>query len=338
MDWILSLAVVLSFLVSLVGTTLWIRKCRSSGLLWEDMNKFGKPKNVAASGGIGVILGFLVGILFYIAFRTFLLHATDSVTVPLFALMTVILILALVGLTDDFLGWHHGGLSARVRVLLAIFASIPLVVINAGDSTISLPFFGTVDLGWMYSLILIPVGIAATTTVYNFLAGVDGLESGLGILIIGFLSYVAYVTGSAWLAIVGLCMVASLFAFWLFNKAPARVFPGDVLTYCIGAMIGSMAILGNFERIAFIVFIPFIVEMILKVRGYFAFNNGKFPQSFGIPQKDGSLKMPYKKVYGLTHFAMWTLSKIKAKVYKNDIVYFIYVIQIIFILLAFLML
>jgi len=329
---ILSLAIIVSFVVTLLGLGSWIKKCKQVGLLWEDMNKFGKPKNVAGSGGIVVLIGFLIGVLTYVAFKTFIIGDGDSVSVQIFALLSVVAIAGISGLVDDFLGWHHGGLSAKVRLGLAVMASIPLIVINAGHDSIALPFFGNVNLGLIFPLILIPLAIAATTTVYNFLAGFNGLEAGQGILVVGFLSYVAYVNDSAWLAVIGLCMVVSLFAFWLFNKNPAKVFPGDVLTYSVGALIGTMAILGNFEKIAFIVFIPYIVEMILKVRG------GMKPprkQSFGIPQKDGSLKLPYDKIYGLTHFSIWFLSKFKKKVYENDVVYLIFIIQIIFILIAF---
>jgi UDP-N-acetylglucosamine--dolichyl-phosphate N-acetylglucosaminephosphotransferase len=332
---LLSLAVVISFLVTYFGLRSWIIKCKKVNLVWEDMNKFGKPKNVAGSGGIVVLIGFLLGALVYVAIRTFLTGRLDIVTLNIFSLLTVITIAGITGLVDDFLGWHKGGLSAKVRILLAFIAAIPLIVINAGESTIALPFFGSVNLGLIYPLILIPVGIAATTTVYNFLAGFNGLEAGLGVLVIGFLSYVSFVTGSAWLALVGVCMIVSLLAFWIFNKTPAKVFPGDVLTYSVGALIGTMAILGNFEKVAAIVFIPFIIEMILKVRG------GMKPprkQSFGIPQKDGSLKLPYDRIYGLTHFSIWFLSKFKKKVYENDVVYFIYLIQFIFIIIGLLML
>jgi UDP-N-acetylglucosamine--dolichyl-phosphate N-acetylglucosaminephosphotransferase len=329
---ILSLAIVVSFLVTFLGLASWIKKCKKVGLLWEDMNKFGKPKNVAGSGGIVVLIGFLIGVLTYVAFKTFIIGDGDSVSVQIFALLSVVSIAGISGLVDDFLGWHHGGLSAKVRLGLAVMASIPLIVINAGESSIALPFFGSVNLGLFFPLVLIPVAITATTTVYNFLAGFNGLEAGQGILVIGFLSYVAYINNVAWLSVVGLCMVVSLFAFWLFNKNPAQVFPGDVLTYSVGALIGTMAILGNFERIAFVVFIPYIIEMILKTRG------GMKPprkQSFGIPQKDGSLELPYDKIYGLTHFSIWLLLKFKKKVYENDVTYLIYIIQIIFILIAF---
>ena len=334
MNPLLFIAIVISFVVTFFGLISWIKKCKKIGLLWEDMNKFGKPKNVAGSGGIVVLIGFILGVLFYIAIQTFILGQTNSITIKIFALLSVVAIVGITGLVDDFLGWHHGGLSVGVRLVMALMASIPLIVINAGDSSISLPFLGNIDLGLFYLVVLIPVGIAATTTLYNFLARIDGLEAGQGILVVGFLSYVAYANNAAWLAIIGLCMVASLLAFWFFNKNPARVFPGDVLTYAVGGLIGTMAILGNFEKIAFIVFIPYIIEMVLKLRGGM---NPPRKQSFGIPQKDGSLKMPYEKVYGLTHFSMWFLFKFKEKVYKNDVVYLIYIIQIIFILIGFAM-
>jgi len=173
----------------------------------------------------------------------------------IFALLSVILILGIAGLVDDLLGWKHGGLSMRIRLLLAFSASVPLVVINAGTHLMNVPLFGMVNFGIIYPLVIIPLAIAGVSTTYNFLAGFNGLESGQGILILGFLSFVAYATGSLWLAVVGLCMVAALIGFYIFNKVPAKVFPGDSMTYAIGALIAGMAILGNFEKIALVVFI-----------------------------------------------------------------------------------
>jgi UDP-N-acetylglucosamine--dolichyl-phosphate N-acetylglucosaminephosphotransferase len=297
------------------------------GLLWEDMNKYKHPRNVASSGGIVVVLAFIFGILSYIAIRTFLFG--DGVeSLQIFSLLSVILILGLVGLTDDLLGWQHGGLSARVRIALAVLASIPLIVINAGVHSMNFPFMGSVNLGLLYPLFLIPLGIAGAATTYNFLAGFNGLEAGQGIIILSFLSLVAYLTGSAWLAIVGLCMVAALLGFYFYNKFPAEVFPGDIMTYSIGALIAGMAIVGNFEKIAVFVFIPYIIETGLKLRGKLK------KQSFGKPQKDGNLKLPFKKFYGLTHVSIWILSKFKKKVYEKDVVYLIFGFQILLCLIA----
>ena len=328
MEGILFLSILISTILTLIFLPKWIKKCKQSGLLWEDMNKFRKPKNVAASGGVIVVFAFILGVLFYIAIRTFLIGSVNGTNLEIFALLSVILILALIGLTDDLLGWHHKGLSARFRIFLAAFASIPLVVINAGASVVSLPFVGIVDLGLIFPLVLIPLGIVGATTTYNFLAGFNGLETGQGIIILSFLSFIAYITGSSWLSLIGLIMVGSLVVFYFYNKNPAKVFPGDSLTYVIGALIAGMAILGNFERIAMFVFIPYVIETGLKVRGKLK------KQSFGRPQRDGSLKLPYKNLYGLTHVGIWILSKIKKKVTETDVVNFIFIFQLLICVLA----
>jgi UDP-N-acetylglucosamine--dolichyl-phosphate N-acetylglucosaminephosphotransferase len=324
-------SLIIGFLLTFITMPFWIKKAKKAGLVWEDMNKYGKPKNVASSGGIVVVIAFIIGVLYYVAVRTFVIKDLDSVNLYIFALLSVVLILSIVGLIDDLLGWKNKGLSRRTRILLAFVAAIPLVVINAGTSTMNFPFLGPVNFGLLYPLLLIPIGIAGATTTYNLLAGYNGLEAGQGILILGFLSYVAYISGFAWLALIGLTMVFALLGFWFYNKYPAKVFPGDSLTWTIGALIAGMAILGHFQKIAIFVFIPYIIETGLKLRGKLE------KQSFSKPNKDGSLEMPYKKIYGLEHLAIYILKKIKPskKVYENDVVYLIHGFQIFIIILAF---
>ncbi len=327
MNPLLFFPVFIAFFVTFLVLPSWIKRAKKIGLVWEDMNKY-KKRKVAGSGGITIVLGFILAILFYIALRTFYFNSNEKI-IEIFALLTSILVLAGLGFVDDLLGWRHGGLRKRHRLFLCFFAAIPLMVINAGHSTIVLPFFGLVNLKLVYPLILIPIGIVGATTTFNFLAGYNGLEAGQGILLIGALSLVAYLTGTSWLALIGLCMVFSLLAFWIFNKYPAKVFPGDVLTYPVGGLIAIMAILGNFERIAVFFFIPYIFETFLKLRGKL------IKQSFGKPKKDNSLELAYKKVYSLNHLAILFWKKVKGKAYEKDVVIFVYILQIIIILLGF---
>jgi len=328
---LLILSFVISFFLTYFTLPFWIEKAKRAGLIWEDMNKPGRPKNVAGSGGIVVVIAFIVGVLYYIAIRTFVIKDFDSINLSIFALLSVVLILSIVGIIDDLLGWKQKGLSRRTRLLLAFIAAIPLVVINAGSSIMNFPFLGPVNFGIFYPLLLIPLGIAGATTTYNLLAGYNGLEAGQGILILGFLSYVAYISGYAWLTLIGLTMVFALIGFWFYNKYPAKVFPGDSLTWTIGALIAGMAIIGNFERIAIFIFIPYIIEAGLKLRGKLE------KQSFSKPNKDGSLEMKYKKIYGLEHLAIYVLKKIKPskKVYEKEVVWLIHGFQIFIIILAF---
>lgn len=322
------ISIFLSFVLAYLALPKWIKKCREVGLLWPDMNKVDKKKSVAASGGIIVVISFIVGVLSYIAIKTFIIGANGEVT-QIFAILTVILIVALVGFVDDVLGWTFRGLSIKFRLFLAFMASIPLVVINAGSKVIDIPFFGLIDLGIYYPLLFIPIGIAGATTTYNFLAGFNGLESGQGVIILSFLSFIAYLTGTTWLSVVGLCMVASLIIFYFYNKVPAKVFPGDVLTYAIGALIACMAIVGNFEKIAIFVFIPYIVETFLKLRGNLT------KQSFAKVNEDGSLDIPYGKVYGMTHLSLLIIKKFKNKVYERDVVNLILCFQVVICFIAF---
>ena len=73
MEPILIIPVIAGFFLTLFFTPLWIKKAKHINLLWEDMNKPKHPKNVAGSGGISILMGFCVGVLLYIAIKTFIL-------------------------------------------------------------------------------------------------------------------------------------------------------------------------------------------------------------------------------------------------------------------------
>jgi len=324
MNLILLLPLLLSFCVGLFFIPFWIRKAREIGLLWEDMNKQDHSKNVAGSGGVSVFLAFIIGTMMYIAIKTFYFKSTDNL-IEIFASLSVILIIAFIGIIDDISGWRRGGLSIKSRLILLFFASIPLIVINAGESTIM-----GIEFGIVYPLLLIPLGIVGASATFNFLAGYNGLESSQGIIILTALSGITFLAGEKWLSIITACMVFSLIPFYIFNKCPAKIFPGNILTYCVGAMIATVAILGKVEKIAIFFFIPYILETILKSRGKLK------KQSFAKVNEDGSLDVPYDKFYGLEHIAVYILKKIKPshKVYEMDVVYLINLFQIVIILLG----
>jgi UDP-N-acetylglucosamine--dolichyl-phosphate N-acetylglucosaminephosphotransferase len=318
---------VIGFLVSLFLIPYWIRKAEQIGLVWEDMNKIKKEK-VAGSGGFAVVLGFILCVLAFVAYRVFVLKSNEHL-IEVFALLTVILISTGIGLIDDLLGWQKGGLSKRSRLILLLFAAIPLIVINAGKSQIGIPLLGSLDIGLLYPLIIIPLGIVGATATFNFLAGFNGLEAGQGIIILTSSALVAYLVGNSWLSIIALCMVFPLIAFLIFNFYPAKIFPGDTLTYAVGSLIATLAILGNFEKVALFFFIPYVLEVVLKSRGRL----NKY--SFGKPNKDGSLDLLYPKIYGLTHLSILIFKKLNIKPTEKRVVYLIWAFQILIIVIGF---
>ena len=322
MEKILIATIFLSFFATFVLLPFWIRRAHKEGLVGKDMHKVEK-ENVAEAGGISVLFGFAVGILLYIAINTFYFKNLTNLT-GMFAILSVLFIASIVGVVDDLLGWKKG-LSKWVRILIVLFAAVPLMVINAGESTMM-----GISFGLLYPLIIVPLGIVGATTTFNFLAGYNGLETGQGILVLTGLAVATYLTDSAWLSVVALCMVAALFAFYVFNRYPSKIFPGDILTYSVGALIACIAILGNIEKIAVFFFLPYIVETILKSRGRLK------KESFAKLNSDGSLEQPYDKIYGLEHLAIKILKKIKhsKKAYEWEVVYLINGVQALIILLG----
>jgi UDP-N-acetylglucosamine--dolichyl-phosphate N-acetylglucosaminephosphotransferase len=327
MEPLLLVIIFASFLCTYLILPSWIKKANLNGLIGKDMHKKDKRK-IAEGGGVAVLTGVSLGILSYIALNTFYFNNNEKL-IYIFALLSVLLIASIVGIIDDLFGWKKG-LSKRIRILIILFAAIPLMVINAGNSTMSIPFFGAINFGLLYPLIIIPIGVLGVITTFNFLAGYNGLEASQGIIILSALAIVTYMTGNAWLSVIALFMIASLIAFYIFNKYPAKVFPGDILTYSTGALIASIVILGNIEKIAVFFFIPYIIEVILKLRGKLE------KQSFAKLNKDGSLEMPYKKIYGLEHLAIYILKKFKKNVSEKEVVYLINGFQILIIILGFL--
>ncbi|MEM2954745.1 MAG: glycosyl transferase family 4 [Candidatus Nanoarchaeia archaeon] len=286
--------VLATFLATLFLVKSWIKVAKIFGLVGKDMNKCDK-RPVAESGGIAVIFATIFGLLFFIFLKTFLLQ-TETHFVELLAIVTTILMAGFLGFIDDILGWKKG-LKQWQKPLLTIPIALPLMVLNAGHSVMNVPFFGAVDFGFIYPLIIVPIGIVGAANGFNMLAGFNGLEAGLGSIILAALGLTALKLGTSWLALVAFIAVAALLGFLLFNWFPARVFPGDSLTYSIGALIAVIAILGNMEKTAIILFIPFFAELAIKAKNKFK------TECFGIPQSDGCLVAP-RKIGSLTHILL----------------------------------
>jgi len=310
-------------------TKFWINIAKhKKDMLQPDMNKYNPAPTIPKTGGIAVMLSIILSLFVYIFFKTFFLQSTTHIVETLTLIITVFMAF-LIGFVDDIFGWKNSSITGYKKILMTIPIAIPLMIINAGHSTMGLPFIGNVNFGLIYPLVIVPLALIGTTNGFNLLAGFNGLETGLGIIIFAVLGTTAFFTGQVWLVLIAGIIIFSLLAFFLFNKNPAKIFPGNTLTYVIGCLIGCFAILGNMEKIAFLLFIPFIIEGFLKLRSKFKAHN------FGIPNKDNSLEPRYKQNYSLTHIALRILKKMKKKVYENDIIYFMFIVELILVLFVF---
>lgn len=316
-------AAVVSFLFTLFFVPKWIKKAKQFGLVGNDMNKYEKPE-VAEAGGIIVIFGVLAGIFFYIFLGTFFLK-TGANEALIFAVLLTVLLAGFLGFVDDVLGWKKG-LKRWQKPVLTIPMAIPLMVINAGQSSMNIPIFGTIEFGIIYPLVIVPIGIVCAANGFNMLAGFNGLEAGMGAIALGTLGTVSLLKGEVWLAAIAFAAVASLLAFLVFNWNPAKIFPGDSMTYGIGALIAVIAILGNMEKIGLILFLPFIIDALMSLLPEARGN--KKVEAFGKVNRDNSLEMPYNRILSFEHFGIFALKKLKKKVYESDVTIFFLVIEL----------
>ncbi len=241
---------------------LLIPRLQGADITGKDMNKPGQPP-VAEMGGLGLVGGFGAGVLVLIALRTFLkVEALAAVSVvELFAVLATILTIALIGLIDDLIGVHQGW-----KAIIPALATIPLIAIAAGQTTMRLPFIGPVNFGILYSLVLVPVGVTGAANAFNMLAGFNGLEAGMGAVAVGALAIIAASLGEVTALVLLLAALGALLATLYFNWYPAKVFIGDVGTLTIGAILAASVIVGNFEWAGVIVIIPHAIDFVLKAR------------------------------------------------------------------------
>jgi len=313
------------FLLTWFITPAWISRAKKAGLMGKDIHKF-KERKVAEMGGIVVLLTFMIGIMSYIAIRIFIFDTNTNVA-SIFALLTAVLIAGFIGVMDDILGWKIG-LRQWQKPLLTLLVAAPIMAINAGTRVMSLPFFGHIDLGLLYPLMIIPFIIAVSTNGFNMLAGFNGLEAGQGILILGTLTILSFNSGTPWISIVALCMIFALCGFLMYNHFPSNIFPGDTLTYTVGALIGIIAVIANLEKAFLILFIPYIIQFFLKLRGVFQ------KESFAQIQENGTLIPRYKRMYGLENLMVRIQNTLRLKTTERSTVYLLYGFQLIFVILA----
>ncbi len=310
-----------------VSTGKWIEVAKRRNLVGKDMNKEGEVL-VAEAGGVGFVMGFSMGILAVIMLTVFLFDKVNSV-VYLLAALSLALMAAFIGFIDDVLGWKKG-LSHRAKVISTIPIAVPLMAVKAGVARMHIPFIGTIDLGIFYPLIVVPAGVVGAANAFNMLAGLNGLEATMSIIIHSTLGVIALTHNSLSAAIVSLAALGSSIGFWIWNKYPAKVFPGDVFTYTAGSLVATTAVLGNMEGAALILFIPYFLELGLYIRGKL---NGVEKESWGIP-RNGCLEPPYDKCYSMTHVAMKILKKLKGCAREPEVVALIAAFEVLLALIA----
>ena len=286
----LILILLISFVASFVLFPAMIIRLKKAGIVGKNMNS-AMQEEVAEMGGLVMVAGFGAGIFTVIAVKTFFNIFPSVDLISILVALSTILIVVLIGIFDDLVSMPQ-----QIKAFMPLFAALPLIVIKEGSTFMRIPFWGNVNFGLLYTLVIIPLEVTIAANAVNMLAGFNGLEVGMGIIAVGSLAIIAYLLGKITVLVILLAALGALLATLYYNWYPAKILVGDVGTLSIGAIIAAAVIMGNFEIAGAILLIPYIIDFLIKAKNH-------FPYSFGV-YREGKLYCPEDGPVGLGQLIM----------------------------------
>jgi len=174
------------------------------------------------------------------------------------SLDAIVVVLAMVafggiGYLDDYIivvKKRNLGLRAYQKILGQILVSLLLIVYfnnNIENANLAyIPFLGevSVNLG-IWTLPFFLVVILGTTNAVNLTDGLDGLATGISIIVFLAFSFVSYRLGNFDLSLFSIILSGALGGFLLINYNPAKVFMGDTGSLALGGALSALALLSR---------------------------------------------------------------------------------------------
>ena len=232
-----------------------------------------KKQGTPSMGGIFMIGAFAIATLFFVK---------DNPAAIVVLLITVGY--GLVGFLDDYIkvvkkrslglrAWQKVVFQLIVTILFAIY----LLKMNDFGTEIYVPFTKGfyINLGWLYVPFLFFVMVGTVNSV-NLTDGLDGLASGVTVLVATYFVFIAYAVNKGLIPVCG-AAIGALLGFLVFNSYPAKVFMGDTGSLALGGFVASVAILTKMPIMLVIVGFVYVCEslsVMIQV-GYFKLTGGK---------------------------------------------------------------
>ena len=217
----------LSFAVSFGLTPIMFTLGHRLGLVDQPAERKIHWEPTPRIGGVAIYLGFLVAVL-----------ANSILLDWMIAILVSGSVLLVVGLLDD--KWQLPAwvkLSAQVGGAgLVIYSGKVLTLFPSG-----LP-------GDVANILLTLLWIVGITNAFNFFDGMDGLATGLAILIACFMGLVAFDTNQPYLGWLALAMIGAGIGFFPYNfslRRPGLIFLGDGGSTFLGFTLACLAVKGN---------------------------------------------------------------------------------------------
>lgn len=277
MDYQIGLAVIISFLASVVLTPIvipYLKKLKIGQTEREEGLESHKVKTgTPTMGGLIILSSIVLSSLFYI-------RDYPKILPVLF----VTLGFGLIGFLDDYIKVvmkSSEGLTPVQKLAGQILVTTVFVIYLTQYTTVSLnmrlPFSNGLYLNMgIFSVPMLFCIMLGTVNGVNFTDGLDGLATGVTILVAAFFTVVAIGLKSG-LEPITCAVVGSLMGFLLFNVYPARVFMGDTGSLALGGFVAATSVMMQlpiFILIVGFIYVLEVVSVILQVV-YFKVSGGK---------------------------------------------------------------
>ena len=149
--------------------------------------------------------------------------------------------LKLFGQASAVMVLYFGGI--RIDSITILHLTVPL-----DSPSITIPFLGQGITVALPGLLVTMLWFLACMNIWNLIDGMDGLASGVGLLVSGTLALVAIWLENPTVAILAAALAGSLAGFLLYNWHPACIFLGDSGSLLIGLLIGVVGVQGSLKE------------------------------------------------------------------------------------------
>ncbi|MEM2906611.1 MAG: UDP-N-acetylglucosamine--dolichyl-phosphate N-acetylglucosaminephosphotransferase [Candidatus Odinarchaeota archaeon] len=245
----------MSAFISFISIPLAASKFKKAGLKGVNLHSKSREENAES---LGLVIGMITVIV--IILMSFLLKSYIDLIYT--AIMSAVLALIL-GFVDDVLNVRW-----RYKLLIPLFASIPLILNYAGSTSVEVPFIGVIELGLIYPLLLIPLITIYMANSINIYAGINLLEAGQVIVLTSVIIILGAVTGNELALYMAVPFLGGCLALAWFNKYPARVFVGNSFTYFAGMFLISVVVLANMEKIFILCTFPQLINFLYSLKDF----------------------------------------------------------------------
>ena len=270
--------VIISFLISVVFCPIlipFLRKLKFGQTEREEGPQSHLKKNgTPTMGGLVILASILLTSLIYIGKFTEILPV-----------LFMTLGFGLIGFLDDYIKVvkkRSLGLTPLQKMALQFIVTGVFIYyyfkIAGLDTSIKIPFVsgdGFVMPTWLF-IIFVFIVVLGTVNGVNFTDGLDGLASGVTVIVATFFTIAALSLNPSMTPITG-AVVGSLLGFLLFNTYPARVFMGDTGSLALGGFVSSIALMLHMPLFIVIIGLIYLVEVLSVIFqvGYFKLTHGK---------------------------------------------------------------